>query len=135
MLYKKPLPHPNADDRVFWEGCRAHELRFQKCNSCGLIRWPSSIICPECYSDSAEWIKASGRGSVYTYAVFHQAYHPGFENELPYITAVIALEEGPHFMSNIVDCKPEDIGCDMPVEVVWDDITEEYTLPKFSPQK
>jgi uncharacterized OB-fold protein len=63
--------------------------------------------------------------------VYHQVYHPGFENEVPYVTAVIELEEGTHFLSNIVGCKLDDLKCDIPVEVVWEDITEEFSLPKF----
>jgi hypothetical protein len=78
-------------------------------------------------------IEAIGKGKVYTYAVYHQAYQPGFENELPYVTAVVELEEGPHFLSNIVGCRPDEVKCDMPVQVVWEDITEEFSLPKFKP--
>ena len=133
MPYEKPLPQPNADDRPFWEGCKAHELRFQKCRACGLIRWPPSPVCPECYGTATEWILSKGVGKVYTYAVYHRAYHPGFQKELPYVTAVIALEEGPHFLSNIIDCKPDDIACDMEVEVIWEDISEEFSIPKFKP--
>jgi len=98
MTYEKPLPHPNADDKIFWEGCREHQLRFQKCEECGLVRWPPSAICPNCYSRDTIWITAAGEGKVYTFAIFHRAYHPGFEGELPYVTAVVELGEGPHFL-------------------------------------
>ena len=131
MTYDKPLPHPNADDKPFWEGCQEHQLRFQKCQSCGLVRWPPSIICPMCYSYDTEWIVAAGKGTVYTFVVYHQAYHPAFESELPYVTAVVELEEGPHMLTNIVGCNPDEIKCDMPVEVAWEDISEEFSLPKF----
>jgi uncharacterized protein len=133
--YPKPLPQPNADDRFFWEGCRMHEMRFQECTSCGFIRWPASILCPSCHSTSTRYIKAAGKGKIYTFAVHHRAYHPGFQNDLPYITAVIALDEGPHFLSNIVDCKSDEVYCDMPVEVVWEDIDEAFSLPKFRPSQ
>lgn len=133
MAYQKPLPVPNADNRLFWDGCKKHKLLFQKCLSCGLVRWPPSIICPGCHSDDTGVIEATGKGKIYTYAVYHQAYHPGFESEVPYVTAVIELEEGPHFLSNIIGCESDQIECDMPVEVVWEDITEEFSLPKFKP--
>lgn len=133
MSYQKPLPQPNADDKFFWDGCREHKLLFQKCQNCGLVRWPPSIICPNCYSHDTEIMEASGKGRVYTYAVYHQAYHSGFESEVPYVTAVIELEEGPHFLSNIIGCSPDEVECDMPVEVVWEDITREFSLPKFKP--
>jgi len=131
MLYDKPLPKPNADDKFFWDGCKEHQLRFQKCRNCGLVRWPAALICPNCYSQDTELITLSGKGKVYTFTVYHQAFRPAFEKDLPYITAVIELEEGPFLLSNIVGCKPADVRCDMPVEVTWEDITEEFSLPKF----
>lgn len=133
MTYDKPLPAPNLDSKPFWDGCKEHELRFQKCRDCGLVRWPASIICPYCYSTDTEWIVAGGRGKVYTFGIFHEVYHPAFEDKVPYVTASVELEEGPRLMTNIVGCSPEEVRCDMPVEVVWDDVTEEFTLPKFKP--
>ncbi len=133
MAYEKPLPQPNADDKNFWDGCKEHQLRFQKCRSCGLVRWPPSIICPMCYSNDTEWIVASGKGKVYTFAIYHQSYHQAFENELPYVTASVELEEGPRILTNIVGCSPDEVRCDMPVKVIWEDITEEFSLPKFKP--
>ena len=133
MTYQKPIPQPNADDTFFWDGCREHRLLFQKCLDCGLVRWPPSMLCPDCHSHSSELAEATGKGTVYTYAVYHQAYHPGFEGEVPYVTAVIRLEEGPHFLSNLVDCQPHEIECDMPVKLVWEDIDEGFSLPKFRP--
>ena len=135
MAYEKPLPEPNPDTRPFWEACQRHELRFQKCLSCGHVRWPASILCPVCYSRETEWIKSSGQGKVYTFVVHHQAFHPAFEPDLPYVTAVIDLEDGPHFLSNIVGCPPEDVACDMPVEVTWVDVHPDFSLPKFRPSR
>lgn len=135
MTYRKPLPKPNADDKFFWDGCREHKLLFQKCLNCNLVRWPPSIICPGCYSNDTGVIEATGNGTIYTYAVYHQAYHPGFEGDIPYVTAVIELEEGPHLLSNLVDCALDEIECDMPVQVVWENVTEEFSLPKFKPVK
>lgn len=133
MDQQKPLPQPNADNRPFWDACKDHELKFQKCLGCGLIRWPAAFICPECHSDRTEWVKVSGMGKVYTFTIYHQVFHPGFEKDVPYVTASIALEEGPRILSNIVNCKPEDIYCEMPVRVVWEDVSPEFSLPKFEP--
>jgi len=133
MDYKKPLPRPNPDTKPFWDACRQHELRFQKCLACTHVRWPASIICPSCYSTEAEWINASGKGTVYTYTVYHQAFDPAFEKDIPYVTAIIRLEEGPHLLSNIVGCAPDAVYCDMPVEVTWEDVDEAFSLPKFKP--
>jgi uncharacterized OB-fold protein len=131
MDYNKPLPVLNEDTRSFWNGCKEHQLRFQKCKDCGHIRWPVSLICPECYSQNTEWIVAGGKGKIYTFVVYHMAYHQGFENDLPYVVAIVELEEGPHILTNIVGCSPDEVKCDMRVELTWEDITEELSLPKF----
>ena len=133
MEYMKPLPKLNADTKPFWDGCRNHELRFQRCAECGHVRWPPSILCPLCYSKEVEWIRASGKGTVFSFVVYHKAYHPAFEADLPYVVAIVELEEGPHFLTNIVGCDPRSVSCDMPVHVSWEDISEEFSLPKFRP--
>lgn len=131
--YSRPLPHVNDDTREFWKGCKSHELRFQQCEDCGHVRWPASMLCPQCLSRNTEWIVSSGKGRVYTFAIYHVAFHPAFKDELPYAVADVELEEGPRLLTRIVDCPHDRIVCDMPVAVKWDDITEEFTLPKFRP--
>ena len=123
----------NGDNKEFWAGCKGHELRFQRCEACGHVRWPASIICPMCYSKEMKWIVAEGKGRVYSFAVYHVAYHPGFENDLPYVVADVELEEGPRLVTNIVGCRPDEVKCEMPVEVTWEDVTQEFSLPKFKP--
>jgi uncharacterized OB-fold protein len=131
--YNKPIPNINGDTKEFWVGCKKHELRFQKCKACGHVRWPASIICPVCYSEETEWMVAKGKGRVYTFVVYHVAYHPGFVNDLPYVVADVELEEGPRLLTNIVGCRPDEVKCEMIVEVTWEDVTEEFSLPKFRP--
>jgi uncharacterized OB-fold protein len=131
--YDKPLPKLNSDTRPFWEGCKKHELRFQRCLGCGHVIWPSSIICPKCHARDTEWIVASGHGIVYTYATYHVAYHPGFLSDIPYVVAIVELDEGPHLLTNIINCRVDDVKCGMDVTVVWEDVTPEISLPKFSP--
>lgn len=133
MTYRKPLPKINADNEAFWEGCRQHEIRIQKCGACGNLRWPPAFLCPHCLSQETDWIRSSGRGTVYSYAVYRVAFDPAFKEDLPYVVALVALEEGPHLVSNIVGCDPSAVYCDMPVQVAWDDVTETVSLPKFRP--
>jgi hypothetical protein len=133
MQSDRPLPKPNAETTPFWEGCRHHELRFQRCTRCGHVRWPPSIICPRCHAADTEWIRASGKGTVYSYAVYHIAFHSAFKDMLPYVTGVIQLAEGPRMVSDIVDCPPAAVCCDMAVEVVWDDVSDVLCLPQFRP--
>lgn len=133
MSYDKPLPKLNTDNRPFWEGCRKHELTFQRCNNCGHVRWPPSDLCPQCHSTEINWLISKGTGRVYTFAVYHTAFHPGFAADVPYVVAVVALDEGPHLLTNIVDCQPDEVRCDMSVGVIWEAVDETITLPKFRP--
>lgn len=133
MSYNKPLPKINSDNKPFWEGCHLHELRFQQCSDCGYVRWPPAIICPECHSLESKWLISDGIGKVYTFVVYHIPYSQGFIADLPYVVAVVELNEGPHLLTNIVGCHLEDITCDMPVQITWEDVTDEVSLPKFKP--
>jgi len=131
--YEKLLPRIDEMSRPYWEGAKRHELLLQKCQECGHYRYPPGETCPSCLSDKLEWVKVSGRGSVYTWTVFHQAYHPAYKDDIPYAVVAVELEEGPRIITNLVNCRIEDIKMGMPVEVVFDDVTEEVSLPKFRP--
>lgn len=131
--YHKPLPKVNEDTQGFWTGCKAHELRFQKCSECGHIRWPPAVLCPECYSRNTSWIVSSGRGRIYSYVTYHVVFHAGFKDDVPYVVADVELEEGPRIVTNIVGCNPDEVSIDMHVDLTWDDITDDFSLPKFKP--
>lgn len=133
--YAKPLPISSPESQPFWEGCRRHELLLQRCPQCQAFWFPPSMLCPECLGTVWEWTKTSGRGSVYSFVVFHRIYHTGFANEIPYVVAVVELEEGPHLISNLIGCDPHAVHCEMHVEVVFEDVSEAVTLPKFRPRK
>jgi uncharacterized OB-fold protein len=133
--YSKPLPQtklPKVSEE-FWKGVKAHKLLIQQCGDCGRKIFYPRLFCTECLSSNLRWIKCSGRGKVYSYAVPRTGTPRPFANSTPYIIAVIKLDEGVTISSNIVNCKPEDVKCDMDVEAVFDDITEQVTLVKFKP--
>ena len=131
--YKKPLPRVDEESRGFWEALARHELYLQRCRDCGTIRFPPRAVCPKDLSDNTEWLRASGRGTVYTFTVTHQNHSVGFREELPYVLAVVELAEGPRLMTNIVGCAPDAVRIGMPVVVEYEDVTPEITLPKFRP--
>ena len=131
--YKKPLPLINEDNRPYWEYCKKHELRMQKCDGCGHIRFPVSILCPNCHSMDATWTKLNGKGKVFSYIVFRIPYHESYKEDIPYAVAIIQLDEGPRMESNLIVSDLEDIRIDMLVEVFFDDVTHEISLPKFKP--
>jgi uncharacterized OB-fold protein len=133
--YKKPLPFVTEETRPFWEGCQRHELVLPYCTACRAFYYYPRPFCPQCFSWDIEWRRTSGRGRLYTYAIQYRPQAPGFDAELPYVTAIVELDEGPRMMTNLVgvDPDPDKIRCDMPVEVTFDDVTDAITLPKFRP--
>jgi uncharacterized OB-fold protein len=80
-----------------------------------------------------EWVPVSGRGSVFSFVVYHRVYHPAFADKVPYVVAVIELEEGPRIISNVVGIAPSEVTCDMPVRVVFEAVRDGYQIPKFEP--
>lgn len=131
--YTKPYPRPTPESAPFWQACREHVLRLQRCDQCGKFWFPPGNRCRWCWSDRWQWTPVSGRGRLYTFTVIWRAYHPGFANDLPYNVAVVELEEGPRLISNVVGCAPEALAVGMPLVVVFDDVAPDLTLPKFRP--
>ena len=128
---RKPIPIPTLETKPYWDACRQHELRIQQCKSCGEYRHYPQPMCPACYSFEVDWLKVSGKGRVYSWVVCHHAFHPAFTEEVPYAVVTIELDEGVRLISRMVDTKPEELEIDMPVEVVFEDVNEEITLPMF----
>jgi len=133
MEYKGPLPKPDKDSEVYWDAARRHELVLQQCRACERFRFYPRLVCPHCLSDQFEWRRASGRGVVYSFTVIHRPPFPAFRDHVPYVLALIDLEEGVRMMSNVVGCEPSEVRIGLPVEVTFADVTEEVTLPKFKP--
>jgi len=130
---KKPLPVVNPWALPFWEGARDEKLVIQKCRDCGKFVFYPRIVCPHCFSQALEWEQVSGRGTVYSYTVVENNAPSYFQDEMPYVVALVRLAEGVQMMSNIVGCDPYSVRCDMPVEVVFEKVNEAFTLPKFRP--
>jgi uncharacterized OB-fold protein len=131
--YQKPLPAISSLNRPYWEGLKRREMRMQRCNRCGLIWYPPSPLCPGCWSREFSWTQLSGRGRVNSWVVFHQAYFRSYQRDTPYNVVEVELDEGPRIMANLLGVSNSDIRPGMPVEIVFDDVTEEITLAKFKP--
>ena len=129
--YKKPLPTITDENRPFWEGCKQGKLQLQKCGQCGHIRYPISHVCPDCLSYEFTWQQLSGRGDVFSYVVFHQLYNKAFADDIPYNVALVQLEEGPRMYSNIVGVDNDAVKIGDKIEVMFDPVTPEISIPKF----
>jgi uncharacterized protein len=131
---EKPLPRPNAISAPYWEAAREHRLVIQRCENCGHRFFYPRSTCPRCLHTEIAWDEVSGEATVYSYTVLRQAMTEAFKADIPYVLAIVELDIGVRMTTNIVDCEPEAVEIGMPVKVVFDDVSPEVTLPKFSPR-
>lgn len=129
-------PKPRTEDpldEAFWSYCSQRELRFQRCDGCGVWRFLPRYMCAQCGSPEFNWAEASGRGALYTWTVVHQAMHPAFAGDVPYVAAVVELEEGVRLATRLVGCKPDDLHLGKQVRLAFRDLGEGVVAPWFEP--
>lgn len=129
----KPVPVPDEASKPFFDGARAGRLMLQHCAACGKWSFPVRERCPHCLGAPLQWRAASGRGTLYTFAIMHQVMNPGFAADVPYNVSQIDLEEGVRMVCNIVGIANDRLRIGMAVEVVFEDVGEGVSIPKFRP--
>ncbi len=129
----KPVSQADELTEPFFAAGEDGRLLLATCDACDEMRLPTAPSCPTCLAEGFEWQEVSGRGSVYTFAIMHQRYHPAWEPDLPYNIAVVELEEGPRMPANIIGVENADIAVGMPVEVVWER-EGDAPVPRFRPR-
>lgn len=131
----KPLPIPDPVTQPFWDSLRAHAIQLQRCSACERFVYYPRAVCPACMSNDLAWTPVSGRGIVHAFTIPHRHPIAAFSADGPYIVALVELDEGVRILSNLVgvDPSPEAVQIGMPVEIVYDDVNDEITLPKFRP--
>ncbi len=129
--YAKPLPRITPDNRPFWEAARRHELWLPHCDDCRRPFWPPGPACPACFGENLAWHAVSGRGAISSWVLFHRAWFPSFAGDIPYAVVQVELDEGPRLTSGVVDLPHERLAVGLRVQVAFDDVTPEITLPKF----
>jgi uncharacterized OB-fold protein len=129
----RPVPAVTPEMAPFWEAARRHELVVQRCLDCGAHRFPAREVCSRCLSRRVEWGRVAGTGRVFSIAIMHQAAHPWFAARVPYAVVVVELAEGARMLSTVAGVAPHAITIGMPVEVSFDDVTPEISLPVFRP--
>jgi len=135
QTYEKPVPVPDHVTGPFWEAAKQGRFLIQRCAGCGAHQFYPQSSCRRCLSEELEWMDANGKGTIYSYTVIHRAPNRPFEPDVPYTVALVDLDEGCRMLSNIVDVDPEDVRVGMPVEVMFEEITPEISLPKFRPRR
>ena len=133
--YSRPLPRPQNPEltRPYWEAAKRHELVIPRCRKCAHLFFYPRFECPRCFSTDLEWAKMSGEARVHTFTIVRQPVNPAFLEDVPYIYALVQLNEGPRLISNVVQCDIDDVKIDMPLTVFFDDVTSDWTLVKFRP--
>ena len=130
-----PLPTPTQENDFYWEKCKEHELWLRSCNACNDPYFYPRDMCPVCHSRDTTWVQASGRGEVHAYAVVERPPTPAFAGEVPFVTALIKLEEGPILPTRIVGVEPvpDAVSIGMAGQIEFDDASETISLPVFRP--
>ena len=128
-----PRPIPEFDAEGFWAGCNRGELLMQRCASCKKFRWLPQPMCASCHSLECEWIKVSGKGTVYSYTIITHPVHPAAVSRVPYNVAQVQLDEDPELIliTNLVGVRNEEIRIGMPVQVTFEEHSPGVMLPKF----
>lgn len=120
---------PDPVTAPFWEGTRRHELRVQRCHGCQSWQQLAQAACAQCLAD-VRWERVSGSGTVYSFSIVSRPAMPDIK--VPYVVAIIALEEGPRILSTLIDVEPDAISIGMPVEVRFVDLPDRTIYP-FAP--
>jgi uncharacterized OB-fold protein len=130
----RPVPLPDEISSFYWEGAGRGELLVQRCSSCAQLQYPPDVACVHCQGLGLEPEAVSGRGHVWSFARIERLFHEGFADALPYVVALVELEEQPglHLLTNVVDADGVEVAIGLPVEVVFED-RGEVVLPQFRP--
>ncbi|MGQ0700193.1 MAG: Zn-ribbon domain-containing OB-fold protein [Panacagrimonas sp.] len=129
----KPLPQVDPESQPYWNAAREGRLLIKRCADCGKAHHYPRELCPHCHSDRVTWEQASGKGTVYTYTVARRPAGPAFKADTPYVVALVELAEGPRMMTNLVSVDLERVRIGLPVQVRFEAISDEISLPKFMP--
>jgi len=127
------LPSIDEGTQPWWDAARNGQLLIKRCGACSRAHFYPRPFCPHCWSHDVAWEPASGRATLYTWSVVHSNDLPPFPERVPYVAAVVDLDEGPRMMTNIVDCDPETLRAGMPLQAEYRPVSEAVTLPMFRP--
>jgi uncharacterized OB-fold protein len=125
------LPSPDAETQPYWDAARERRLLIKRCRACGEAHWYPRPFCPHCWSEDVDWEEASGGATLYTWSVVRRNDLPPFGERVPYITAVVDLDEGPRMLSNLVEVAEADVSIGMRLVLAWQE-DGDYVLPVFT---
>ena len=130
------LPQPDVETQPYWDAAAEGKLLIKHCTACDRSFFYPRNHCPRCWSTDTEWREAAGTGTVYTFTVVHQNDLPPFRDRVPYVVAIVELDEGARMTSNIEGVDAEEVACGMPVRVSFREEARDdggVHLPVFVP--
>jgi uncharacterized OB-fold protein len=127
------LPNADLETQEFWDGCKNHTFLLKHCNACSRDHYYPRPFCPFCWSDDVAWKQAAGRGTLYTYSVVPVNDLPPFNERVPYVAAIVELDEGPRVMTNVEGVPHDELRIGMPLVVDYKPISDDVTIPIFRP--
>lgn len=130
-MYDKPLPTIDPESAPYWEALKQRKLILKHCRDCSRHHFYPRELCPHCGSDALDWAQVSGAGSIYSYTIARRPAGPAFKADCPYVVAIIDLDEGARMMSNLIAADVESVQIGQRVQIEFEDVTPEVTLPKF----
>lgn len=133
MSVAKPVPTLRGEEKTYFSEAKAGRLVYQRCNGCSEVIFYPRVVCPSCMSEDLEVVPSTGRGTVYSHTTLYRAGHPAFAEDVPYTIVLVDIEEGFRVLADLVESSPEAVEVGMPVEVLFDAVTDDFTVPRFRP--
>lgn len=127
----RPVPQPTELSEGFWQAVREGRLAIQRCTTCGLLRHYPQPMCPGCHALDFDWAPVSGRGTIHSYTIAHRAFHPAWQDHVPYAIATIELEEGPRMVCDLLGTPPDQVAIGQRVEVYFEALPGQGPMPRF----
>ena len=131
---EKPQPRITKCAAPYWQHAKDEKLVLPYCGECEASFYYPRLWCPTCFNQDISWKQLSGKGKVYSYSIIYQSPLPSYQGDLPYVLAIIELDEGPHMMANVLNCDVDTVSVDMAVEVLFED-RGDMKIPQFQPTK
>lgn len=125
------LPSLSPETEPFWKACDRGEFLLQRCRECGCVQYHYRAICANCWSAEVEDLPAAGTGTVWTFSVVLRGRGAGLEERIPFVVAVIALDEGVKVLANVVECDPAAVRIGAPVELAFALAPNGQAIPVF----
>lgn len=129
---QRPLPQPTNITKPYWDAAAENRLVIQECVCCKTRQFYPREFCISCLSKDIKWIECSGKGKVYTYTINRRPANEALKERVPYVVAAIDLDEGVRMMANIVDSPAEAVKIGSRVQVCFEKVNDEITLPQFT---